>query len=235
MLLAMLLLSAAALAWRLHQGDLRVPDRWDPWNPWADLRIADAPNGLTRFKLMRLSRDAPACRRVLRDAELDYDLLPDRETGPGCGLRNAVRIRATAMRVEAPFSLSCRAAVALALWERHSVQPAAQRLLDTEAVQLEHFGSYACRNVYGREQDRRSSHATADALDVAGFVLADGRQVRLARHWGHGGEADDPEARFLRQIHQGACRVFGTVLGPDYNAAHHDHLHLQSGAFGLCR
>lgn len=225
-LIAGLLSCAGVLTWQMQQGHTRIPDRW---NPWADLRVAEAPNWLTRFKLMRLSNDATTCRRVLRGTELDYDLLPDRETGPGCGLRNAVRIRATAMKVKAPFSLSCPAAVALAIWERHSVRPTARSLLDSEAVRLLHFGSYACRDVYGR--DRRSSHATADALDVAGFGLADGRQVRLAQHWG----ADSAKGRFLRQIRQDACEVFGTVLGPDYNRAHRDHLHLQSGTFGLCR
>jgi hypothetical protein len=44
-----------------------------------------------------------------------------------------------------------------------------------------------------------------------------------------------PEGRFLREVHDGACDFFDTVLGPEYNAAHHDHLHLDRGAFRLCR
>lgn len=31
---------------------------------------------------------------------------------------------------------------------------------------------------------------------------------------------------FLRQIHAGACRIFGTVLGPEANDAHRDHFHI---------
>ena len=31
-----------------------------------------------------------------------------------------------------------------------------------------------------------------------------------------------------------ACRIFGTTLSPDYNAVHHDHLHLEAGRPGLC-
>ena len=52
----------------------------------------------------------------------------------------------------------------------------------------------------------------------------------MAADW-NGGEA---EARFLRRIRDDACRIFGTTLSPDYNAVHHDHLHLEAGRPGLC-
>jgi hypothetical protein len=43
---------------------------------------------------------------------------------------------------------------------------------------------------------------------------------------------------FLHQAHDGACEVFDTVLGPDTNDAHHDHLHLdmkeRKGHLTLC-
>jgi hypothetical protein len=71
----------------------------------------------------------------------------------------------------------------------------------------------------------------ANALDIAGFVLIDGRRVSVARDWP--GDAD--EARFLRAVHQGACRFFNGVLGPDYNLAHADHLHLDRGPYRICR
>jgi hypothetical protein len=35
----------------------------------------------------------------------------------------------------------------------------------------------------------------------------------------------EPEAQFLRRLHQGACGVFGTVLGPEANEAHREHFH----------
>jgi hypothetical protein len=48
----------------------------------------------------------------------------------------------------------------------------------------------------------------------------------------------DRRAQFLRAAHASACRIFGTVLGPEANEAHRNHLHLDmaersSGAF--CR
>ena len=63
-----------------------------------------------------------------------------------------------------------------------------------------------------------------------GARLRDGRRITVAADW-NGGEA---EARFLRRIRDDACRIFGTTLSPDYNAVHHDHLHLEAGRPGLC-
>jgi len=34
-----------------------------------------------------------------------------------------------------------------------------------------------------------------------------------------------PKSLFLRSVHAGACGIFGTVLGPESNAAHRDHFH----------
>jgi hypothetical protein len=35
-----------------------------------------------------------------------------------------------------------------------------------------------------------------------------------------------PQAKFLRRVHQGACEMFTTVLGPEANDIHRTHLHL---------
>ena len=61
--------------------------------------------------------------------------------------------------------------------------------------------------------------------------LADGREVSLARHWSAAG----PEAAFLREVRDGACRWLRAVLGPDHNAEHRDHFHLDEGPFRVCR
>jgi hypothetical protein len=47
-----------------------------------------------------------------------------------------------------------------------------------------------------------------------------------------------PQARFLRQAHQGACDTFSTVLGPEANDVHRTHLHLdlqERDARRVCR
>jgi hypothetical protein len=214
-------LAAALLALSWSRGWLDVPTEWTPWAP---LELEHRPNLLTRLKLARLSNDAELCADVLADAVMTYRAVPDEITGPQCGLFDAVTIERTASEVGAPFSLTCRAAVSLALWERYSVAPAAQAHLSSPVERIEHFGSYACRNVYGRPNATRSRHATADAFDVAGFV-------RVLGDW----DDDAGAARFLHEVRDGACRFFDGVLSPDYNAAHRDHLHLDRGPSRYCR
>jgi hypothetical protein len=67
-----------------------------------------------------------------------------------------------------------------------------------------------------------SEHGHANAIDVSGFVLENGRVLTLEAGWG----GSVAERRFLRAVHRGGCSVFTTVLGPDYDGLHHDHLHL---------
>ena len=224
----LLLALAVGVAAAIASGRLLVPDRL---NPFAPLSVADEPNLLTVYKLGRLDGDAPACHAVLASNGMRYAVQPDRLVEGACGWRDAVRITATPTPISQPFVLECPAAVALVLWERHSLQPLARRLFRAPVARIDHLGSFACRNIGGEAGGRRSEHASANALDVAGFVLANGRTVRVARDWA----AEGPAGRFLREAHAGACRFWNVVLGPDYNAAHRDHLHLDRGSFRTCR
>lgn len=215
---------AAAALWLYP----RIPDRW---NPWAELRLEETPNFLTRHKLARLSSDPTLCRAILATSPFEFVPLEDRTTGPACGLYNAVRIDKTSVEVGKAFSLTCRSAVSLALWERHSLQPAAQGHFGQQVTRIEHFGSYACRNIYGRSNGRRSQHATAEAFDIAGFVLADDTRIRVVNDW----EQSGPPSAFLREVRTAACQFFDGVLSPDYNAAHRDHFHFDRGSWRTCR
>ena len=121
--------------------------------------------------------------------------------------------------------VTCGLATALQGWARFGVDRAARAILGSPLQRIETMGSYSCRNVAGT--DRRSGHATANAVDVAGFLLADGRRITIKGDW----NAGSPQIRqFLKTIRQSACRRFSLVLTPDYNRAHHDHLHLEVGA-----
>jgi hypothetical protein len=118
---------------------------------------------------------------------------------------------------------------------RRIVQPAAAELLGSRVARIETFGSYACRRLYSRTSGQWSEHARANAIDIAGFRLADGRRITVARDW-----TDGAQGAFLHRVRDGGCRLFATTLSPDYNAAHRDHLHLDQaarGAFGwgVCR
>jgi hypothetical protein len=222
--LAVLLASVGA-AWQLGW---RLPNAW---NPWAVLDVQQAPNLLTAYKLSRLRDDPELCRRSLQTSTLRVKSQADSPPDTNCPLHNVWRVEGGQARVSSSFLASCPLAVAYALFEVHSLQPAAQRVFGQPVTQVDHLGSFACRNVYHRKQGRLSQHATANALDISGFRLKDGQRIVLLNDWQ--GEGD--KARFLRQVHDGACDSFSTVLGPDYNAAHRNHFHLDMGGWQVCR
>jgi hypothetical protein len=224
-LLSLALLIAAGGYAFLHY----APDRY---NPLAPLSIAEPPTFVTGWKLRALKGNPAACFAALDAAGIGYRLIPDRETGEGCGFADAARLqRSTVPWGTAGVAMTCPMIAALAVWERHDLQPAAVSLLGSRVARVTHYGSYACRNVNNATSGRRSQHARANALDVAGFVLADGREVSVLRDWDGG----DAEGRFLKQVHDAACGRFASALGPDYNAAHASHFHLEMGLFGICR
>lgn len=218
----------AAIGLSLWRGWWSVPPAW---NPWAPLDIAQAPNFLTSFKLGRLGDDPALCEQVLATSSLRYQPLADSPGTAQCPLHNTVRVQGSQLRLSSSFVASCPLAVAFAMFERHALQPAAQAVFAEEVTQVDHLGSFACRNIYNRQNARRSQHASANALDIAGFRLADGRRINVLNDW----PKNDDASRFLHLVRDGACKSFKTVLGPDYNAAHHNHLHLDMGPWTVCR
>jgi hypothetical protein len=198
--------------------------------PWKPFRL-DAPIGLASSgAFARAAGDPALCRRTLTEGGIAVRELPEARD-PACG-GDALQVR-SGLTLLAPGGprMTCPLALAYAAWDRHTVRPAAERILGASVVGVDHYGTYACRNVYGRAQGRRSEHAFSNALDVAGFRLDDGRRVTVAADF----RRDDARGRFLRVVRSGACGWFRAVLSPDYNAAHRDHLHLDFGGFRACR
>lgn len=232
----------AVAVWALHTRLVVIPGRY---NPWAELDVAEAPNLLTRAKLDRAQREPARCLALLQRAGLHFQAVPDRATGDGCQLQNAVRLAGAGnTALSSPVLLSCRAALSFALWERHVVQRSALKNFGIPISRIQHLGGYACRNIVTGQStpdgppNRRSRHASADALDIAGFDPSGARsRITVRQHWSgaHEPAGKGPEAAFLRDVHQGGCRLFDGVLGPDFNAVHKDHFHLEVGGWRSCR
>ncbi len=217
---------AGALGLALALPGWRVPDRW---NPWAPLDIRESPNWLTGYKLWRLRDDRELCDQVLRTSPLRYRPMADATPAEDCPVRNGVRVMASDVAFSSSFLATCPLAAAYALFEVHDLQPAARAVFGQPVARVEHLGSFACRNIANSRW--RSQHASANALDIAAFRLRDGRRISVARDWRGTGD----EARFLRAVHRAACERFNLTLGPDYNAAHRDHFHVDMGLLRLCR
>lgn len=206
--------------------------------PNYEFARAGAVLDLTRYgsladsrRLARFKADDQACHDALASAGVTFTQLPEMHASNGCGYRQAVLVQASLTDWKAPDSLpmTCDLAARMHMWERHIVVPAAEKYLGSPVVEIKVFGSFQCRRVAG--YDRLSEHAFAKAADIAGFRLADGREISVLDDFrSKGGKGD-----FLREVHDRACGLFDVTLGPDYNADHANHFHLDVGGERACR
>ncbi len=225
----LLLALVAAIAFLvMRQGVLPT---WLSPLPVLDLSVSNA--WLVDWRLAEVGRDRALCARVLRSPVISAQPIGANAIKDGCGWENAVRMSSAGGASLSVGTVSCEVAASIAMWIAHDVQAVAQEIFGARVRSVQHMGTYACRNVIGRKwwYPSRSQHARANALDVSGFTLANGRQISVARHWSGTG----PEARFLREIHARACRYFRVAIGPDYNAFHRDHFHYDRGSFSRCK
>ena len=151
----------------------------------------------------------------------------------GCVIVEPVSVTEIAgIKLSAPATLGCRTARSFANWVTGVASPAAKQILGRRLQSITIYGSYACRTRNNRPGARLSEHAVGRAVDVAGVTLGDGRKVSVLKHWGKG-----REGRFLRRIWQEACSTFTTVIGPEGDRFHRDHLHLDTAYRnrGYCR
>lgn len=240
-----LLVTAVSTALLLAGCSLMLPERPGPGYPAAPSRteaplvgaLIDQPvDGGTRAAVLRESADLQQCMAQLTAARVTFRPVPDRTNSATCGLSAGgvlgPDMGTVARMTPGDVEMTCRTALALSVWRRQSLEPAAREILGSDVVQIEHMGAYACRNVNnGGVSTRISAHSQAAALDFSGVRLRDGRRITVAADWA----GDAPEARFLRRIRDDACRIFGTVLSPDYNGVHADHLHLEATDTRFCR
>jgi len=143
---------------------------------------------------------------------------------PALGPMNAPRSMAqfTAVEIKPQATLACPIVSALDQWIASSVQPAAERWFRQPVVEIKQISAYSCRGMNGQRGAPISEHAFGNALDIAAFVLADGRRITVKDGWRGAPE----EQGFLRDVQGAACETFTTVLAPGSNAFHYDHIHV---------
>ncbi len=172
-----------------------------------------------------------ACPAVMT-GEVTATALPPIADGQ-CKLQSPLSLEAVmangrSIPLNAPATTDCGMATALPGW----VENVDAYLMARDNTQIETLNigtAYACRNVNNAREGNLSFHAFGDALDVIGFTLADGRTITVETAW-TGTDAEG--SRIIRFAHDAACAHFTTVLGPEANALHHDHLHLDLGCHG---
>lgn len=193
------------------------------------------PTTSTRPAPARPVYDAAARRQCLAQLSADgarYSVLPDRDYGNGCSAIGTVQLTDIGMPVTNLGQMTCPLADALTRWTRDATQKAASAWLDSPVVKIESFGTYSCRPINNQSGNRLSEHGLSNAVDISGFVLANGRRITVLNDW----NGPDQYARnFLRAVHDAGCRRFHVVLGPDANALHRNHLHFDMGPGPYCK
>jgi hypothetical protein len=183
-----------------------------PPERWSDAEILNA------------QRD---CDQRLSGLHILYDRLEPLKEG-ACGLPYPIRLKgfdngiAPALTFSPAPTISCKLTEALKRWYDDAVQPKAKTHLNATVVQIVDLSAYSCRTRYDDSTQSISQHAYANAIDIGEFVTAKGEHVSVLDSWNGG----DERSAFLREIHDSACEIFGTTLGPEANEAHKNHFHL---------
>lgn len=148
------------------------------------------------------------------------------EGGIACGMQDPLKVSAVAdgrIAVNPPATINCPLTAALGRWLSGPVQQASRTYFGEPLVGIHQIASYSCRGRDGSHFGPLSEHSFGNAIDVAGFVLADGREITVVKDAWHGGP---PERGFLQAAFASACAEFYTVLGPGSDAYHYNHFHL---------
>jgi hypothetical protein len=198
-------------------------------DPLAIPDLAEKPGFLTGWQMKLVDLESQNCVAALRRVGHNPIFVSTKGEGTACEVSDAIAVTAFSTARIRSEDMRCAIAARLYAWERHVLQPAARKHLDTEVKEILHFGSYNCRPMRG--SNRMSQHATANAFDISGFKLADGRQISLLKDWN--GAVD--RQRFLREVRDGLCDWFNVTLSPDYNKDHADHFHVDMGLWRSCR
>jgi hypothetical protein len=191
-------------------------------------RISSEPFGppiVETWSAAQIRDDKLICEQQISEDNLGFEFVDPIREGV-CGAPAPIALSMITLKPKAEIRpaaiVRCPFADALNRWMTEVVQPHAEEFLKDRIVRLTNVASYHCRTRYNAPGQRMSHHAFANALDISAFETEKGEVITLAEHW----EGDEPRAKFLKAVHEGACRMFGTVLGPESNAAHRDHFHL---------
>ena len=172
------------------------------------------------------------CKKRLDEGGIRFTPIPESRGPKPCSLVGTIRLDDYGIPTTGLGPVRCAMAERFIEWMRSPVQQAAAAWLGSPVIAIETMGSYSCRPVNGQSGGRLSEHGVADAIDVSAFRLADGRRITVLQGWT---SADQYTRDFLRAVHQSACKRFGVVLGPEANAQHRNHFHLDLAPAKYCR
>jgi hypothetical protein len=177
-----------------------------------------------------------ACQLRVADRIAVIEPLPAL-AGPGdCGATDVVRLEAiiqsdkSRVTLSPPATMRCTMAEALANWVREDLTATAAQLGSAPHM-LDNYASYDCRGRNRVAGARISQHGLANAIDVRGVHLANGRFASFTDR--------KLDRGFREAVRKSICERFTTVLGPGSDGHHEDHIHMdlaeRRGGYRLCQ
>lgn len=163
-----------------------------------------------------------ASRNIGPSTRPAYQRPPERPATVPLGPRTPTTGSVGPVEIKPAATLACPIVSALDRWLADAVQPSARRWFGVPVAEIRQISAYSCRGMNGQPGARISEHAFGNALDIASFVLADGRKITVKDGW----RGSPEEQGFLRDVQSAACEQFTTVLAPGSNRFHYDHIHV---------
>ena len=142
-----------------------------------------APDAWSSAEVMAARED---CARQLAPLSATLEIMPPIKLGQ-CGTPAPVSMRAIGLSkvlLQPPVITTCRMVVALHQWIDATVQPAAKDVFGSPVIRIIGGPSYACRNRNNQAGGPISEHAFANAIDIAAFMLENGRTITVLNGWG---------------------------------------------------
>lgn len=177
-----------------------------------------------------------ACAAIVAKGIADMVPSEHKQSGGACRVPDLVKVSsfrlADGREVEMtpPAHLNCHMATEIVAWMRSDIAPAIAKLGSPLAA-VKVADSYDCRPQNRQRGNRLSEHGRGNAMDVGGYVLANGRSYAV------GGRS--LPASFRTVMRASACARFETVLGPGSDGYHEEHIHVDLAnrrrAWAACR
>ncbi len=169
------------------------------------------------------------CMEELNSKGLAIRRIADDPEQQKCAKKNVVRFKKLHILQNKPAELTCSMALSFQYFEEEVLQPLAHKHFQQPIKKLENWGSYDCRKV--RNRNFWSQHSFANAIDIGGFLLADGTMVSVLKDWENAGK----KSKFLQEVAKEGCDYFSKVLTPNFNKDHQDHFHFDQSLPLKCR
>jgi hypothetical protein len=210
-----------------------VPIRYTPV-PHVNLETTLSTTWIDPFEQVRVTSmryDNKTCKEVLKNPYIDAQPIKSNLKSNGCGWVNGFKVKtiAGAKLGNGATVLSCPMATSMAMWMQH-VQKKAKKIYGSPIVKIHHFGTYNCRKI--RNGFLQSQHSHANAIDVSGFTLKNGKTIRVLGNW----HKDSKASSLIRHAYLKSCTYFNVHLGPGNDKSHQNHFHLDNGpVISWCR